>query len=180
MREDPGWRPAIRVATQVLLLRRPEGSIIDVLRGSVIFLATASVVVAVVVVVLGAGADEPRIDETTARIGLFVGVGLAGVAIAWVDREALDVRSPGHFAVEAFTTTMRKVLSAAAVGPVGLVLSWASGDASYVLFGTGASLLLMAVGGPTKRRVQAWRDEVEEADAGFDALDAIGAPYRRA
>lgn len=180
VREDPGWRPGLKVAGQILALQRPTGTILEVLRGSVIFLMAASVAIAVTVVALGAGANEARIEETTARIALFGAVGLAAVAIAWVDREGIDDRSPSHFAVGAFTTTMRKVLSAAAVGPVGLILSWASGDASYVIFGTGASLLLMTVGGPTRRRVETWVAEVQESDVGFDVLDALGAPYRRA
>jgi hypothetical protein len=73
---------------------------------------------------------------------------------------------------------MRRMLIAATLGPSGMVLSWLSGDATYVVFGTGLALLLIAVASPTSRRIEQFQSEVDEAEASLSVLDALLRPYR--
>ena len=146
-----------------------------VLRSAVTFLSVASVITAVAVLTLGGGSGEPRIEEVTAQIMLFAAVGLAATVIAFASREPPDDRSAGHLSVWAFRVTMRGVLAAAAVGPVGLLLSWSAGNGVWVIYGAGASILLMFVVAPTARRLAAWQTEVRDD---MDVLAALLTPYR--
>ncbi|HEX9978408.1 MAG TPA: hypothetical protein VGB41_07270 [Acidimicrobiia bacterium] len=175
---DPGWRPSIPVAVRILGLRRPSGSILIVMRAAIMFLSAAAAITAVVAVILSAGSEEPRISELTAQIVLGAAVIAAASAIAVSGREPLDVRSEGHLAVWLFAITMRRVLASAAVGPVGFLLSWMAGEGSYVIFGSGAAILLMAVVAPTSDRLQAWQTEVSEAGSQIVVLTAVLMPYR--
>ena len=174
---DPGWRPAVAVAWRVLTLRPPEASILMVMRGAVIFLSVAGAVAAVVAIALGAGSQEPRIEEATARIVLGLAVAVGAITLALIGRSGPDVRSQGHLAVSVFRATMLRVLAVAAVQPAGLALSWASGDPAYVIFGTGAAILLMAVGGPTRDRLGKWQELIDESGSDLSLQEALSAPY---
>lgn len=159
-------------------MRPPDASILLVMRGAVLFLSVAGAAAAVVAIALGAGSQEPRIEEATARIVLGVAVAAGAIALAVIGRAGPDVRSRSHLAVSVFRITMLRVLATAAVQPVGLALSWASGDPAYVIFGTGAAILLMAVGGPTRDRLAKWQDEVEGRGSDLSVVAALAAPYR--
>ncbi|OFW67451.1 MAG: hypothetical protein A2Z12_03340 [Actinobacteria bacterium RBG_16_68_21] len=174
---DPGWRPALPIALGILSLRRPSGSMLIVLRAAVIFLATAAAATAVFAVVLSAGSAEPRIGEVTAQLLLGGAVIAAASVIALTGREAPDLRSEGHLAVWLFGVTMRRILASAAVGPVGFLLSWMAGAGSYVIFGAGAAILLMAVVAPTGDRLRSWQVEVTEAGSDIVVLRALEHPY---
>lgn len=172
---DPGWRPAVALAARIALLRPPDGPILIVMRAAVVFLAGASVTTAVLVLVFGGGSGEARVDEVTAQIILFAAVGAAAVVTALGGRESPDTRSEGLLAAWIFRVTMLRVVAAALVGPVGLLLSWSAADGAWVIYGTGAAILLMLVVGPTRRRIVAFQDEV--GDEG-DVLAALLRPYR--
>ncbi len=172
---DPGWRPAFLLALRIALLQPPNGPVLLVLRSAVAFLCVASGITAIAVLLLGGGSGEPRIEEVTAQIVLFAAVGLAATVIAFASREPPDERSAGHLSVWAFRVTMRGVLAAAAVGPVGLMLSWSAADGAWVIYGAGTSILLMLVVAPTTRRIAAWQKEVGEET---DVLAALLTPYR--
>jgi len=175
---DPGWRPALPVALRILGLRRPSGSLLIVLRAAVIFLSVAAAGTAVIALILGAGSEEPRITGATAQLLLGAAVIAAASVIVVTGREAPDVRTGGHLGYWLFTVTMRRVLAAAAVGPVGFLLSWMAGAGSYVIFGSGVAILLMAVVAPTRDRLTAWQAEVNEAGADIAVLDALSLLYR--
>ena len=172
---DPGWRPAFRLAVGIALLRPPAGPVLLVLRSTAVFLSIASGITAITVLALGGGSGEPRIQEVTAQIVLFAAVGLAAAVIAVASREPPDDRSAGHLSVWAFRVTMRGLLAAAAVGPMGLLLSWSAGNGVWVIYGAGASILLMLVVAPTARRLAAWQTEV---GAEMNVLAALLTPYR--
>jgi hypothetical protein len=53
-----------------------------------------------------------------------------------------------------------------------------AGEGSYVIFGSGAAILLMAVVAPTSDRLQAWQTEVSEAGSQIVVLAAVLMPYR--
>lgn len=175
---DPGWRPAIPIAIRILGLRRPSGSILIVLRAVVVFLSLAAAATAAIAILLSAGSEEPRIGEVTAQLVLGAAVIASAAVVALTGREPPDLRSEGHLAVSLFAVTMRRVLASAAVGPVGFLLSWMAGAGSYVIFGSGAAILLMAVVAPTKARLDAWQAEVTEAGAEISVLAAVLLPYR--
>jgi len=173
--KDPGWRPAFALAVRIAMLRPPQGPVLMVLRATVAFLCVASGAIALLVLLLGGGSGDARIEEATAQIVLFAAVGLAAAVIAVTGRESPDDRSPGHLAVWVFRITMRRLLAAAAVGPVGLLLSWSVADGAWVIYGAGASILLMLVVAPTVRRIAAWQEEV---GGELGVLDALLRPYR--
>lgn len=175
---DPGWRPAVPVAIGILGLRKPVGSILIVMRAVVVFLASTAAVIAVVAVLLSAGSSEPRIGEVSAQLILGAAVIAAASVIAVTGREPADLQGEGHLALWLFSVTMRRVLAAAAVGPVGFVLSWMAGAGSYVIFGSGAAILLMAVVSPTADRLRTWQTEVDEAGSEIVVLEALAMPYR--
>ena len=81
-------------------------------------------------------------------------------------------------AASLFTLTLRRVVVAATVLPVGMLLSWASGDETWIIFGGGATLLLMAVAGPSRDRIEKWQDEVDEAGLEISVLGALSRRYR--
>jgi hypothetical protein len=173
--EDPGWRPAVALAGRIALLRRPQGSILTVLRATVVFLAVAPGLIAVLVLLLGAGSRSPQIEQITAQIALFAAVGLAATAIALIGREHPDDESELRLAAWVFRTTMRRVLAAAAVGPVGLLLSWMAGDGAWVIYGAGASIVLISIAAPTASRLQAWQEDIGEE--GLSVLQALQRRY---
>lgn len=175
---DPGWRPALPVALRIVGWRRPSGSILIVLRATAMFLGAAAAVTAVLGVILSAGADEPRVAEVTARLVLGAAVGAAVLVAAVTGRESPDLRSPGHLAVWLFGVTIRRLLAAAAVGPVGFLLSWMAGSAAYVVVGAGAAMLLIAVVAPTADRLRTWQSDITEAGSDIVVLEALGMPYR--
>jgi hypothetical protein len=175
---DPGWRPAVPMALRILGLRRPSGSMLVVLRASIVFLCGAAGIIGVVAVVLSAGSSEPRISGVTAQIILGGAVIAAAAVISMTGRESPDLRSVGHLAVWLFAVTMRRVLAAAAVGPVGFLLSWMAGAGSYVIFGSGAAILLMAVVAPTRDRIASWQAEVTETGSELVVLEGLLLPYR--
>jgi len=175
---DPGWRPALGVAFGILGFRRPTGSILIVLRAAVVFLSVSAAVMAGIAVVLSAGSAEPRIGEVTAQLVLGAAVIASASVTALTGRESPDLRSPGHLAVWLFRVTMRRVLASAAVGPVGFLLSWMAGAGSYVIFGSGAAILLMAVVAPTVTRIESWQAEVTGTGSDIVVLEALLFPYR--
>jgi hypothetical protein len=165
----------LALAARIALLRAPVGPVLLALRAAVAFLCFASGATAFFVLLLGGGSGEVRIEEVTAQIMLFTAVGLAAVVIAVTGREPPDDRSPGHLAVWVFRITMRRLLAAAAVGPVGLLLPWSAADGVWVIYGAGASILLMLVVAPTARRIAAWQAEIGDE---LDVLAALLRPYR--
>lgn len=174
---DPGWRPAWKVVAGFLGGRGARGSILLVMRAAVLFLGTVAIGTAVVVLVFRAGSSEPTIEDSSARIAISVAVGLAAVAISVIGRSGFDMTSEHALAVSLFQIGMRRILVGAAVGPVGFILSWMSGDGSYVIFGAGLAILLMAVAGPTKDRLVAWQRDVDEAGADLSVLAALSRPF---
>lgn len=172
---DPGWRPAIGLAVRIALLRPPEGAILIVMRAAVVFLGVATAVTAVLVLTFGAGSGEARIGDATAQLVLFAAVGAAAILIAISGREAPDTRTEGLLAAWIFRVTLLRVVASAAVGPVGLLLSWSAGDGAWVIYGAGAAILLMLVVGPTRRRIAAFQEEVGEE---IDVIAALMHPYR--
>ena len=60
----------------------------------------------------------------------------------------------------------------------GLMLSWLAADASYVIFGSGLAMLLMAVAGPTSKRIDHWQFKVDEADVELSVRSALDRPWR--
>ena len=80
-------------------------------------------------------------------------------------------------AASLFTLTLRRVVVAATVLPVGMLLSWTSGDETWIIFGGGATLLLMAVAGPTRDRIEKWQAEVDEAGVDVSVLGSLSRRY---
>jgi hypothetical protein len=148
------------------------------MRAGVLLLAIVAVGAALGALLFGAGSQEPRISATVARILISAAMGAGAIGVALIGTGGPDLDSEGHLAVSVFTITMRRVLSAAAIGPAGLAISWLSGDASYVIFGTGLALLFMAVGGPTSKRIAQFQVEVDEAESDLSVLAALHRPYR--
>jgi hypothetical protein len=175
---DPGWRPAFPLVGRILTGRGPDGSILLVMRASVILLGIAATASGLGALVLGAGSQQPRIDQTVARLLISLAMGLGVIGTSQVGKGGPDVNSPGHLAISVFRITMRRVLFAAAVGPAGLAISWLAGDASYVVFGTGMALLLMAVASPTLKRISAFQAEVVEAGSDLSVIETLHRPYR--
>lgn len=175
---DPGWKSALPQVGRIATGRTPAGSILLVMRGAVLFLEIAAVVAGFLVVFLGGGAQEARVDDVTARILISLMVGVVIIAITRIGREGPDVSTAEHLAVSVFRITMRRVLVAAALAPVGMALSWLSGDASYVVFGTGLAMLLMAVSSPTVRRIEQFQTEVDDAGSELVVLAALQRSYR--
>lgn len=175
---DPGWRPALSYAGRIATGRTPEGPILLVMRGAVVFLETAAALAGFVVLFLGAGAQEPRVGDVTARILLSIAIGLVLIAMTVIGRAGPDTADLGRLANSVFRITMRRVLVAASLTAIGMALSWTSGDAAYVLFGASLSMLLMAVASPTQRRIQQFQSEVDAAGSDLSVLEALDLPYR--
>lgn len=166
------------LVARILSGRGPDGSILMVMRAAVILLAAVASGAALVALVAGAGTREARIDPTVARILISLAMGVGAIGVSLTGKGGPDLDSPAHLAVSVFQITMRRVLFAAAIGPAGLVISWLSGDASYVIFGTGLALLFMAVAGPTSKRIAHFQSEVDDAGADLSVLAAVQRPYR--
>lgn len=149
-----------------------------VMRAGVLLLSMVAAVTALVVLVFGAGSGAEMIDATTARIGISAAVGLSVIATSRIGRGGPDLGSEAELAVSLFRITMRRVLAAAAVGPAGLLLSWLSADASYVIYGSGLAMLLMAVASPTAKRLDQLQSEVDEAESELSVRSAIERPWR--
>ena len=175
---DPGWRPAVPLVGRIVSGRGLDGSILLVMRAAVIFLGVAAALSGLGSLILGAGSQHPRIGGTSARILISLAMGIAAIGISTVGKAGPDLDSPGHLAVSVFRITMRRVLFAAGVGPAGLAISWVSGDASYVIFGTGLAILLMAVAAPTSRRLAQFQSEVVDAGSEISVLEALQRSYR--
>lgn len=169
---DPGWRSAVRAAPHLVLSREPPGPPLVVMRAMVVLLSTVAAVTALVALMLGAGSGEERIGGVTAHVVLGIGVIAAASVMALTGRVIPD-DGPGAVAAFLFVTTHRKVLAAACVGPLGLLLSWLAADGAQVIFGVGASILLMAVASPTAERIEAWQEEVDGFDRPFSVLEAL-------
>lgn len=172
MTPDPGWRPALGLAARLALLRPPDGSLLAVMRAAAILLGGVAVVTAVLVLVFGGGSGTARIDDLTAQVGLFVAVALAAVVIAVIGNEAPDTSAESALAAWVFRVTMLRVLAAASVGPFGFLLSWSAGDGAWVIYGAGASVLLILVVGPTRRRLATLQEDLG------DEWDLIGVLVR--
>jgi len=175
---DPGWGPAVPVAAGIVTGRGAAGSILLVMRAGVLLLSLVSAVTAVLVLVFGAGSGAERIEPTIARIGISAAVGASVIAGTLIGRDGPALDSEGHLAVSLFQITMRRVLAAAAVGPAGLLLSWLSADASYVIFGSGLAMLLMAVASPTSSRIEQWQSDVVEAGSELSVRTALDRSWR--
>ncbi len=175
---DPGWRPAVPVALGIVTGRGASGSILLVMRAGVLLLSLVAAVTAVAVLVFGAGSGVEKVDGTVARIGISAAVGASVIATSYIGRGGPDLDTEAHLAVSLFQIIMRRVLAAAAVGPAGLMLSWLAADASYVIFGSGLAMLLMAVAGPTSKRIDHWQSEVDEAGAELSVRSALDQPWR--
>lgn len=175
---DPGWRPALPLVGQVVGGRSLDGSILIVMRAAVVFLVIVSAVLGLGVVVFGAGPREARIGDGAARILLSAVMGGALIGISMTGRGGPDLSDADHLAVSVFRITMRRVVFAAAIGPAGMAISWLAGDPSYVIFGTGLAILLMAVAGPSERRIGQFQTEVDEAGSDLSVLGALQRRYR--
>jgi hypothetical protein len=175
---DPGWKPSVPVAVGIVRGRGATGSILLVMRAAVLLLSVVSGLTAVAVLVFGAGSGEVVINSTVARMGISAVVGAAVFATSFIGRAGPDLSDESVMAVSLFQITMRRVLAAAAVGPAGLIFSWLSADASYVIFGAGLAMLLMAVASPTARRIEQWETEVEEAGSDLSVRSALNRPWR--
>lgn len=174
---DPGWAAAWPVAGRFLLGRGPSGTVLLVMRALVLLLGTVAVAGGLAALVFGAGSHEPIIEPLTARIGVSAAIGAAVIAITFIGRDGPDVSSPAAVTLSVYHATMRRVIAAALVGPAGLLLSWLASDASYVVFGTGLALLLMAVAGPTSKRIAHFQREVDEAGSDISVLEALSQTY---
>lgn len=175
---DPGWRPAVPLIGRILSGRGPEGPILLVMRAGVLLLGAVAASSAIFALVFGAGSRDPRIDSVVARILISAAMGASAIGISLTGTGGPDLESEGHLAVSVFAITMRRVVYAAAMGPAGLMISWLAGDASYVIFGTGLALLLLAVAGPTSKRITHFQEEVDEAGSGLSVIRALHRPYR--
>lgn len=169
---DPGWKPAIRMAAAMLTRRREKASILLVMRASVVLLSGAAGAAGLLALVMSAGSDEPRIDGVVANVLLAGGVIAAAGVMATVGRVLPEV-DPARLAAFLFLATQRRVLAAAGVGPLGLLLSWLAADGALVIFGVGTSILLMAVAAPSADRIRAWQEEVDTFDAPYSVLEAL-------
>jgi hypothetical protein len=174
---DPGWRPALQLVGRVVA-GRPDGTILLVMRAGVILLGAVAAASALAALLFGAGSREPLISAAVARILISAAMGFGAIGVSLTGTGGPDLGSEGHLAVSVFTITMRRVLYAAAIGPAGFAISWLAGDASYVVFGTGLALLLMAVGGPTSKRLAQFQAEVDEEGSDLSVLQALHRPYR--
>lgn len=117
-------------------------------------------------------------DPTTARIGISAIVGAAVITISLIGKAGPETGSEARLAASLFQITMRRVLAAAAVGPGGFFLSWAAADATYVIFGSGLALLLMAVASPTSDRLDQWQTEVDETGSALSVRAALARSWR--
>jgi hypothetical protein len=148
-----------------------------VLRAAVFAMGGAAVLAAAIALVFGAGAGEPRIDDLGAQLVLGGATISAAVGIAIVGRSWQPPPTDQAMAASLFTLTLRRVVVAATVLPVGMLLSWTSGDETWIIFGGGATLLLMAVAGPTRDRIEKWQAEVDEAGVDVSVLGALSRRY---
>jgi peptidoglycan/LPS O-acetylase OafA/YrhL len=148
-----------------------------VLRAFVLLLAVVALGGGVIALMFGAGAEEPRIDALAARFAISLALGASVIATSFIGKEGPDVGSEAELAASLYQTTMRRVLAAAAVGPIGLLLSWLSGDGTYVIFGTGLALLLMAVAAPTGKRLKQYQSEVDDAGSDLSVMSALSRRY---
>ncbi len=175
---DPGWRPAAGTALRILTFRRPAGSLLTVLRAAVLFLCGAAAATGVLGVILTSGGGEPRIGATTARIVLAAAV-VAAVSVAVAARaEPPDLRGPGNLGLWLFVTTLRRVLAAAAVGPIGFLLSWMGRTGIHAVVGSIAAIAMLVATAPTARWIRGWQERVTEGRSNIDVLDALSLPYR--
>jgi hypothetical protein len=174
---DPGWIAAWPVAGRLVAGRGPSGTVLLVMRAFVLVLSTVAVGGGVAALVFGAGSQQPAIEPLTARFGISVVIGAAVIAITFIGRSGPETSGEGALALSLYQTTMRRVLAAAAIGPVGMALSWLSGDATYVIFGTGLALLLMAVAGPTAKRLNQYQAEVDDQGSDLSVLQALSRRY---
>lgn len=165
----------MRLALRIVGRRPPAAPILVVMRAAVVFLCAGAFVAGSLVLILGGGSGTPRLDDLGAQLLLFAGIGAAALVISLRGREPADDRSPGHLAVWAFRTTLQQVMAAAAIGPLGVLLTWLAADPVWVIYGTGVAILMMAVVAPTARRVAHWQEEI---DAPIDVMAALMAPYR--
>lgn len=149
-----------------------------VMRATVVLLSGVAALSALTVLVFGAGSGTRYVDASLARIGLSALVGAAVIAISYIGRGGPDLDDERHLAVSLFQIGTKRVLSAAAVGPGGFILSWLAADATYVIFGAGLALLLMAVVAPTVDRIAQWQAEVDEAGSDLSVGAALGRPWR--
>jgi len=175
---DPGWSPAVPLIGRILSGRGPDGSILLVMRAGVMLLGVVAGVAALIALTMGAGSREPRIDPVTARTAISVSLGAVVIAISRIGRAGPGTETDDHLALSVFDITMRRVLAAAALGPIGLGVSWLAGDPSYVIFGTGLALLFMAIAGPTSKRLGQFQAEVDEAGSSLSVLNALERSYR--
>ena len=173
---DPGWGPAFPIALGILALRRPSGSILIVMRAAVLVVEIATAFLAVVAGLLSL--EEAGRGEVAARGVLGAAILAATAVIVVTGREPLDLQTEGHLGAALFTVTMRRVVAAAAVGAVGLLLSWVAGTGWYAVFGTVAVMVLLVVVAPTRLRLKTWQAEVTAAGSEFVVLKALSIPYR--
>jgi hypothetical protein len=173
---DPGWRPAVRLALRLL---RPTGtvSVLMVMRSSTVLLGGVAGLAGLIALLLGAGASSPRMDPVSAQV-LLAGAVIAAASVMAVHGRVLPEVEPRRLAWFLFTTTQRKVMAAAAVGPAGMLLSWLSADGTMVIFGVGVAILLMMVAAPTALRIRAWQDEVDAFTKPYSVLGALLLDHR--
>lgn len=174
-RQDPGWRPAIRLAGRIAALRSGSAEVLTVMRAAAVFLGAAAVISALIALLLTGAAGDPRIETLTAQIVMAAAIGVSAAAGAWAGRGGVGDREGPALAIWLFRTTMRRMLFSAAVGPVGLFVSWYSADRVWIIYGTGAAVILISLVAPTTHRIAAWQDDAAE---GVSVLDALLLRYR--
>jgi hypothetical protein len=160
------------------LLRPPEGSVLIVLRAGALAFGGAAVIAALFALLFGAGGGSQRLGDLEAQLVLGGATITSAVGIALVGRSWEPPPREQALAAAVFTLVLRRLVVASMVLPVGLVLSWSTGDETWIIFGAGATLLLMAVAGPSSDRIDRLQEQVEEAGVDLSVRRVLSRPYR--
>lgn len=172
---DPGWRSAFPIALRIASLRGVDADLLLTLRGITVFaLATSALLVPVsYLATLGA---EPSDSATTAS-AVIVAVVIVGGLSVLLGARPLDTTDTVHLAASLFRQTTLRVVLGASLGGVGLVAAFASGEPVLGLVGTLCAVVSIALAAPTRGRVDAWQEAVD--DSGLSVRQALGIRYRR-
>jgi hypothetical protein len=172
---DPGWKPAIPIALRIATLRSVDADLLLTLRGITVFaLATSTLLVPMsYLATLGV---EPSGASTEASFVVGAVVVLGGLSV-FLGLRPVDQTDTVHLAASLFRQTTLRVVLGAAPGGAGLVAAFMSGEPVLGLVGTLCAVVMIGLAAPTRGRVDAWQEAVDES--GLSVRQALQIRYRR-
>jgi hypothetical protein len=178
--EDPGWRPALRpfwgfLLPWIALLRRKRLDLIGLRR---VFLHTGVALVEVTIVIASTFVGPPR---DTTRAYILLGVGTAGCigGLIWSTKrwrappDPIDLSSAESIANSFRALSFIRLGLAASPALYGIVGTELTQTPEFGFVGAGISIVLLALFGPTRSRVDEIQERLRASDSPISLRAAL-------